>query len=124
MAELTRRHSGGASAAEWVADNAVRFASCGDASKRDIDGESSEVRFVAWPGADAMPLSLGVGAGQAWCGWAGVAGGQVGGAFDAVGVVPSAFDRAGAGAVTAWRVGAVADLVEGVGQGVCKVLRG
>lgn len=71
-----------------------------------------------------MPLSLCIGAGQVGCWWAGVAGDRVGGVFDPVGVVSGAFERAGAGAVSAWRVGSVADLGDRVGQGVVKVLRG
>lgn len=48
----------------------------------------------------------------------------VGGAFDAVGVVSGAFDDAGAGPVSAWRVGLAADFGECVGQGYGKVFRG
>jgi len=53
-----------------------------------------------------------------------VAGDFVGGAFDAVGVVPGAFENAGAGSVSAFGVGLVSDLGDRVGEGVYKVLRG
>ncbi|WP_326551107.1 hypothetical protein [Micromonospora sp. NBC_01813] len=66
----------------------------------------------------------GVWAGQVRCGWGGVTGDPIGRAFDAVGVVAGAFDDAGAGPVSAGRVGLVADLGERVGQGLGKVLRG
>jgi hypothetical protein len=59
-----------------------------------------------------------------WCGWAGVSGVAVGGAFDVVGVVAGAFDDAGAGAVSAGWVGLVADFGQRVGPGVGKVFRG
>jgi hypothetical protein len=53
-----------------------------------------------------------------------MAGDPVGGAFDAVGVVPGAFEHAGAGSVPAFGVGLVSDLGDRVGERVCKVLRG
>jgi hypothetical protein len=71
-----------------------------------------------------MPLSLCVRTGQQRCGWSGMAGDPVGGAFDAVGVVPGAFEHAGAGSVPAFGVGLVSDLGDRVGERVCKVLRG
>ena len=48
----------------------------------------------------------------------------VGGSFDAVGVVSGAFEDAGTGAVAAVRVGLLADLGDGLGERVGKVLRG
>ncbi len=71
-----------------------------------------------------MPLSLGVWAGQQGCGWAGMADVLVGGAFDPVGVVPGAFDDAGAGTVATRRVGVLADLLDRVDVSVVQVLRG
>jgi hypothetical protein len=53
-----------------------------------------------------------------------VAGDPVGGAFDAVGVVPGAFEDAGAGSVPAFGVGLVSDLGGRVGEGVCEAFRG
>jgi hypothetical protein len=53
-----------------------------------------------------------------------VAGDPVGWAFDAVGVVPGAFDHAAAGSVPAFGVGLAPDLGDRIGEGVCKVLRG
>jgi hypothetical protein len=50
--------------------------------------------------------------------------GPVGWSFDAVGVVPGAFDDAGAGAVAAWWVGLGPDFVVGVVEGCGKVFRG
>jgi hypothetical protein len=53
-----------------------------------------------------------------------MAGDLVGGAFDPVGVVPGAFDGAGTGTVTAWRVGVLADFGDHVRESVVQVLRG
>jgi hypothetical protein len=49
---------------------------------------------------------------------------SVGGAFDAVGVVPAVFDRAGAGAMSAGRVGSATDFLDRVGESGVEVLRG
>ena len=73
---------------------------------------------------DAMPLSLGVGAGQCGGGRAGMADDLVGGTFDAVGVVPGAFDSARAGAVPTGWVGLLADFVDRVDESFVQVLRG
>jgi hypothetical protein len=48
----------------------------------------------------------------------------VGGTLDPVGVVPGAFDGAGAGTVTACRVGVLPDFVDRVCESLVKVLRG
>ena len=66
----------------------------------------------------------GVWAGQAGCGWSGVAGVAVGGAFDVVGVVAGAFDRAGAGAVSTWLEPVTQEFGDGVGDSGVQALRG
>jgi hypothetical protein len=53
-----------------------------------------------------------------------VADDSVSGAFDPVGVVPSAFEYAGAGAVPAFRVGLSLDFGDRVGDRVVQVFRG
>lgn len=53
-----------------------------------------------------------------------MAGVAVGGAFDAVGVVAGAFDRAGAGAVPARREPVAQEFGDGVGGSGVQALRG
>jgi len=53
-----------------------------------------------------------------------VAGVAVGGAFDVVGVVAGAFDRAGAGAVSTWREPVTQEFGDGVGDSGVQALRG
>jgi hypothetical protein len=77
-----------------------------------------------WALPGPMPLSLGLWAGQKWCGWSAVADDLVGGSFDAVGVVPGTFDGSRAGAAPAFGYPVTQDLGVGVADGVGQALRG